>query len=349
MKDYLRKTFYAADLLLCGLYILTAYYFMPLPISVRLPPYLLSYVVTLLIQLAMFYPILLRANVSLLLYKREKSATRAVLLSSVLQILGIVVGGYNYIWLSATYKFQCIYDEITGEDLYHGMTMVDYYTELLVIAAVIVWLVFIPIIACALSHNRLKESSEPIRWKDCCGGFLFTSSCGKRFMSLLALFFVACMIGLKTDNELSAIGLIVLSSVFYRLANKHYGRTATVWEYVALCFAMVLFHYAQLFTDNGRMTHYAIVTIIVLALCLFLFKKTKKVTVPVLTFFTLAFVLPILIIGYNPYAGMDCARYNNYTDAYVNRGVMFVERYDETRRRAMCGIRDRYRVVVSPD
>jgi len=102
---------------------------MPLPISVRLPPYLLSYVVTLLIQLAMFYPILLRANVSLLLYKREKSATRAVLLSSVLQILGIVVGGYNYIWLSATYKFQCIYDEITGEDLYHGMTMVDYYTE----------------------------------------------------------------------------------------------------------------------------------------------------------------------------------------------------------------------------
>jgi len=76
----------------------------------------------------MFYPILLRANVSLLLYKREKSATRTVLLSSVMQIVGIVVGGYNYI-LSATYKFQCIYDEITGEDLYHGMTMVDYYTE----------------------------------------------------------------------------------------------------------------------------------------------------------------------------------------------------------------------------
>jgi len=29
MKDYLRKTFYAADLLLCGFYILTAYYFDP--------------------------------------------------------------------------------------------------------------------------------------------------------------------------------------------------------------------------------------------------------------------------------------------------------------------------------
>jgi len=46
---------------------------------------------------------------------------------------------------------------------------------------------------------------------------------------------------------------------------------------------------------------------------------------------------------------MDCARHNNYTDAYVNRGVMFVERYDETKGRAMYGIRDRYRVVVSPE
>ena len=78
----------------------------------------------------------------------------------------------------------------------------------------------------------------------------------------------------------------------------------------------------------------------VLVVCAHMYQRTRMVLLSIVAFFLTAFILPVMILGYNIYAVRDAWIVRKYTDNYIRTGVLFIGGKDGY------GIRDRYGIVV---
>ena len=136
--------------------------------------------------------------------------------------------------------------------------------------------------------------------------------------------------------------------VAYYLLNKYVGRKVHWLEYVLLGVGLYVFDKAQYKVDNERVEYLIASAAIILAVCVWMLYKTKKVAASIFALVVIAVILPGLSIGYNIYQSMEGARSMNYVSIGMQKGYMYIRRVENVngKYKMRIGIRDRYRTTV---
>jgi hypothetical protein len=130
--------------------------------------------------------------------------------------------------------------------------------------------------------------------------------------------------------------------------NKHVRRKVHWLEYVLLGVGLYVFDKAQYKVDNERVKYLIASAAILLAVCVWMLYKTKKVAASIFALVVIAVILPGLSIGYNIYQSMEGARSMNYVSIGMQRGYMYIRRVENVngKHKMRMGIRNRYRTTV---
>ena len=160
--------------------------------------------------------------------------------------------------------------------------------------------------------------------------------------------FLALLIDYTFDEMASFFALMVLPMVAYYLLNKYVERKVHWLEYVLLGVGLFVFDKAQYKVDNERVGYLVASAAIILAVCVWMFYKTREVAASLFALVVMAVILPGLSIGYNIYQGMEGARSVNYVSIGMRKGYMYIRRTEEVngKQKIRVGIRDRYRTTV---
>lgn len=159
------------------------------------------------------------------------------------------------------------------------------------------------------------------------------------FLMLMPVLALGYLCGLYMDY-LAPLFLLILPVVFYGLVNW-YCRQKLSYVGVATLIGSFLFWMAQYLTGFERVVMLVIQVLGVLALSLLFIKATHRKMMGIGLFLGLAFVIPILCIGYNPYSVLQASRERVCKDyIYSPGGLLYVE--GEQGR----GIRDRYEMIL---
>ena len=111
---------------------------------------------------------------------------------------------------------------------------------------------------------------------------------------------------------------------------------------------MLIFNKAQYRCDTERVFRLVLSPAIVMAVCVWMMAQSKKVLISVLAFLMIAFLLPVLSIGYNIYTVLDGTRGANYSDMDTRQGVLYVNnrRVVNGQVQIRFGLRDRYGEIL---
>ena len=326
----LRKGFYVLDLSVVCMYAFICYHYF----------YLWNVIPLLLVA----YPLWLRTNLSLLLYHREKRAIRPIGLFMVLFLLS-AWSGY---WDKFIYGVNNVLT-IVGTDIFNwdksDFRMFCNEKGWLVALLWIAWLCFLPVLVYITQHLRKKVVSHNYTRRELLGMALVSDRIGHFFLTLATLVFTAMQAGCVTNDRITFWVLLIVPLVAYRQVNLYVGRRVEWAEYVLLLFSMWVFNRAQFYCNEERIVRLAISHAMVFGVTMWMFAKSRRLTVAVFTFLLVAFVLPNIALGYNVYTSLDGRRNRNYVDYTIRKGVFFTVNERDSKH-WLWGLRDRYGVII---
>ena len=213
---------------------------------------------------------------------------------------------------------------------------------------VIYWAWLMPIVAYAVLAISQRLQKNEYRWYDLMGCAMFKDRAGKLLVTTCVLVFIAMLIGYQMDEMLSFYALMALPLVAFYYLNRYEGRNVNWLEYVILAIGLYIYDKAQYQVDDERVAYLLVSAVVVMAVCMWMMIKTKKVVATLFAFVLMSIVLPGLSIGYNIYQSMEGARSVNYVSPGMKKGYMYIRRMENVngKQKMMVGICDRYRTTI---
>lgn len=215
----------------------------------------------------------------------------------------------------------------------------------------LLWVWLMPIVCyCVLRFRKQAVNHKP-SWKQLAGLAIVQSRTGRYFLVLFLLVFLAFISGATLQLYTSHYALLIIPLATYCLINKYLEREPYWWEFALLFAAMWVFDLAITQTNFLRFFGLILSATIVLSLCVLMFVKTRHLLAVLYTFMAVAFLLPILTIGYNPYSVTDAVKLRNYevTESGCRSepfNIMYTFRYDKDEGKYYYGMRNRYRELI---
>ena len=332
MMETLRKGFYVLDLLVLALLMVC-----------------IEHTVTYETEwgfLVLDVALLLRFNCTFLLYRKEKMSLIPITIFTILLGYVVLSGAFgNTIFRMAEYPSVVLNTRSLDVD---GDISIRYPVIEFLVKCIIYWAWLMPLAVYAVLAIGRRTLKNNYRWYDLIGLAVFKDRAGKLLVNMCILVIIALLIGYTLDELLSFYALMVLPMVAYYLLNKYYGRKVHWLEYVLLGVGLYVFDKAQYRVDNERAGYLVASAAIVLAVCVWMLYKTKKVAASIFALVVIAVILPGLSIGYNIYQSMEGARSMNYVSLGMQKGYMYIRRVENVngKQKIRVGIRDRYRTTV---
>ena len=289
--------------------------------------------------------LLLRFNSTFLLYRKEKMSIVPIVIFTLL---------FGFAMLSGTFEDTIIrmseYPSIVLNTQHTGDEHVcqRYVAMEMLVKCVIYWTWLMPVIIYAALAISRRLQKKDYRWYDLMGCAMFKDRAGKLFVTTCVLIFIAMLIGYQTDEMLSFYALMTLPMVAFYYLNRYVGRNVNWLEYVILAIGLYAFDKAQYQVDDERVAYLLVSVAFIMAVCMWMMIKTKKVVATLFAFVLMSIVLPGLSIGYNIYQSMEGARSVNYVSPGMKKGYMYIRRMESVngKQRMKVGIRDRYRTTI---
>lgn len=217
----------------------------------------------------------------------------------------------------------CAY--IFGCTLVTSIVLSVSYATTLGIAMLAFMLILIPAI---FYHNNIKE--------------MFTRGEVAYFVTF-AMFTVGYVCGIGLELK-SSITVCTLPAAFFALTNWYVRRDTTYNDILLIVGASVVFWCAQYTTNVVRISmlllSLALMAVVVIRFAI----DTKKKWASVGLYVTIALIMPLYCIGYNPYSVLEASRAWHF-DKYNGspNGILYVRAGDTV------GLRDRYGVILPVD
>lgn len=296
--------------------------------------------------LALDVALLLRFNSTFLLYRRESMGIIPITLFTVLFGYMVLSGDFqNTIFRMSEYPSIVLNTQLLDNDRF---VSIRYPGVEFLVRSIIYWAWLMPIVVYALLVISRKTMNNQYRWYDLVGLAIFKDKAGKLLVNMCVVAIIALLIGYTMDETLSFYAMMVLPMVAYYLLNKYVGRKVHWLEYVLLGVGLYVFDKAQYEVDNERVEYVLVSAAIILAVCVWMLYKTKKVAASIFALVVIAVVLPGLSIGYNIYQSMEGARSMNYVSPGMQKGYLYIRRVENVngKHKMRMGIRDRYRTTV---
>ena len=183
------------------------------------------------------------------------------------------------------------------------------------------------IIYAALAISRRLQKKD-YRWYDLMGCAMFKDRAGKLLVTTCVLVFIAMLIGYQMDEMLSFYALMALPMVTFYYLNRYVRRNVNWLEYVVLAMGLYAYDKAQYQVDNERVAYLLVSAAFIMAVCIWMMIKTKKIVATLFAFVLMSVVLPGLSIGYNIYQSMEGARSVNYVSPGMKKGYMYIRRME---------------------
>lgn len=296
--------------------------------------------------LALDVALLLRFNSTFLLYRKEKMSIIPITLFTVLFGYMVLSGDFqNTIFRMSEYPSIVLNTQLLDNDRF---VSIRYPGVEFLVRSIIYWAWLMPILTYAVLAVMRRTIKNGCKWYDLAGLAIFKDKAGKLLVNMCIVAIIALLIGYTMDETLSFYALMVLPMVAYNLLNKYVGRKVYWLEYVLLGVGLYVFDKAQYKVDNERVEYLIASVAIILAVCVWMLYKTKKVAASIFALIVIAVILPGLSIGYNIYQSMEGARSVNYVTPGMQKGYMYIRRVENMngKKKIRAGIRDRYRTTV---
>jgi len=289
--------------------------------------------------------LLLRFNSTFLLYRKEKMSILPIVAFTLLFGFAVLSGTFeNTIIRMSEYPSIVLNNQPTGDE----HICQRYVAMELLVKCVIYWTWLMPVIIYAALAISRRLQKKDYRWYDLMGCALFYDRAGKLFVTTCVLVFIAMLIGYQMDEMLSFYALMTLPMVAFYYLNRYVGRNVNWLEYVILAIGLYAFDKAQYQVDDERVAYLLVSVAFIMAVCIWMLAKTKKIVATLFAFVLMSIVLPGLSIGYNVYQSMEGARSVNYVSPGMKKGYMYIRRMENVngKQKMMVGIRDRYRTTI---
>jgi len=289
--------------------------------------------------------LLLRFNITLLLYRKEKMSIVPIVIFTLLFGFAVLTGTFeNTIIRMSEYPRILLNAQPVGD-----VHICQRYVAMeLLVKCVVYWAWLMPIVVYAVLTISQRLKKNEYRWYDLIGFAMFKDRAGKLFVTTCTLAFIAMLIGYQTDEMLSFYALMTLPLVAFYYLNRYVGKNVNWLEYVILAAGLYIYDKAQYQVDNERVAYLLVSAVIIMSVCIWMLIKTKKIAVTLFAFVLMSIVLPGLSIGYNIYQSMEGARSVNYVSPGMKKGYMYIRRMENVngKQKMMVGIRDRYRTTI---
>ena len=289
--------------------------------------------------------LLLRFNSTFLLYRKEKMSFLPIVAFTLLFGFAALSGTFeNTIIRMSEYPSIVLNTQHTGDE----HVCQRYVAMEMLVKCVIYWAWLMPIVAYAVLTISQRLKKNEYRWYDLIGFAVFKDSAGKLFVTTCTLAFIAMLIGYQMDEILSFYAMMTLPLVAFYCLNRYVGRNVNWLEYVILAIGLYVYDKAQYQIDDERVAYLLVSAVVVMAVCMWMMIKTKKVVAALFAFVLMSIVLPGLSIGYNIYQSMEGVRSVNYVSPGMKKGYMYIRRMENVngKQKMMVGIRDRYRTTI---
>ena len=289
--------------------------------------------------------LLLRFNSTFLLYRKEKMSILPIVAFTLLFGFAVLSGTFeNTIIRMSEYPIIVLNNQPTGDE----HICQRYVAMELLVKCVIYWTWLMPVIIYAALAISRRLQKKDYRWYDLMGCAMFYDRAGKLFVTTCVLVFIAMLIGYQMDEMLSFYALMTLPMVAFYYLNRYVGRNVNWLEYVILAIGLYVYDKAQYQVDDERVAYLLVSAVVVMAVCMWMMIKTKKVVAALFASVLMSIVLPGLSIGYNIYQSMEGVRSVNYVSPGMKKGYMYIRRMENVngKQKMMVGIRDRYRTTI---
>ena len=289
--------------------------------------------------------LLLRFNSTFLLYRKEKMSFLPIVAFTLLFGFAALSGTFeNTIIRMSEYPSIVLNTQHTGDE----HVCQRYVAMEMLVKCVIYWAWLMPIVAYAVLTISQRLKKNEYRWYDLIGFAVFKDRAGKLFVTTCTLAFIAMLVGYQMDEILSFYAMMTLPLVAFYYLNRYVGRNVNWLEYVILAIGLYVYDKAQYQVDDERIAYLLVSAVVVMAVCMWMMIKTKKVVAALFASVLMSIVLPGLSIGYNIYQSMEGARSVNYVSPGTKKGYMYIRRMENVngKQKMMVGIRDRYRTTI---
>lgn len=289
--------------------------------------------------------LLLRFNSTFLLYRKEKMSIVPIVIFTLLFGFAMLSGTFeNTIIRMSEYPSIVLNTQHTGDE----HVCQRYVAMEMLVKCVIYWAWLMPIVAYAVLAISQRLKKNEYRWYDLMGRAMFKDRAGKLLVTTCVLVFIAMLIGYQMDEMLSFYALMTLPLVAFYYLNRYVGRDVNWLEYVILAIGLYVYDKAQYQVDDERVAYLLVSVAFIMAVCIWMLAKTKKIVATLFAFVLMSIVLPGLSIGYNVYQSMEGARSVNYVSPGMKNGYMYIRRMENVngKQKMMVGIRDRYRTTI---
>ena len=289
--------------------------------------------------------LLLRYNSTFLLYRKEKMSIIPTVIFTLLFGFAVLSGTFeNTIIRMSEYPIIVLNNQPTGDE----HICQRYVAMELLVKCVIYWAWLMPIVAYAVLAISQRLKKNKYRWYDLMGRAMFKDRAGKLLVTTCVLVFIAMLIGYQMDEMLSFYTLMTLPMVVFYYLNRYVGQNVNWLEYVVLAMGLYAYDKAQYHVDDERVAYLLVSAAFIMAVCIWMMIKTKKIVASLFAFVLMSVVLPGLSVGYNIYQSMEGARSVNYVSPGMKKGYMYIRRMESVngKQRMKVGIRDRYHTTI---
>ena len=329
----LKKGFYVFDMAVFGFFLFAINHTM--------------YVENRIVDVALDLALLLRIIVSLLLYKQERLAIFP--LSAFALLFGVAI--YTDVFRDFVINMARFPEMLFGGYNEQGLKVIERpIAGEMMMKSIIYWVWLIPVAIYIVQFATKQTKDNGFPWYYLIGGIVFKDSTGKLFLSITLPLFIAFLIGYEMHENLSFYALMSIPLVGYNFWNRHVGREPYWIEYAVLLVGLYVFDKAQYKVDGERMAYLAASAIIIFAVCCWMFYKSRRLTLSLLVFVMMAFLLPTLSLGYNVFQSMEGVRSDNYPHVGLtgSKGYMYIKRdvVIDGEKSWYLGVRNRYHTTI---
>ena len=160
-------------------------------------------------------------------------------------------------------------------------------------------------------------------------------------LSIMALITVGFIVGAGMEEK-SILTTLTIPVAVYALINRYVSRKTPRWEYLLLASAMFCFWQAQNTINGARIALLGLSAAVVAFVAIRFIHSTRLYVAGVILFAAVAVIIPVMSIGYNPYAVLSAKRSRVCTDyAASPSGLLYV-----WNPQTGSGIRDRYGIIL---
>ena len=329
----LRKLFYVFDMAVFGFFLFAVNHSM--------------FAENHMIYMTLNFAFILRLFIPILLYRKEKSAIYPIATFVILYGVAFYADAFHDFVINMA-KFTDLFFSSNANQT--PMVMERPIVGEMLMRSVIYWVWLTPMVTYIVLVATKQTKSNGNLWYYMIGGIMFKDSIGKLLLSMVIPLFVAFLIGYEMQEYLSFYALMSIPLVGYYFWNRHLCRNPYWVEYAILLAGLYVFDEAQYKVDGERIAYLVVSATIIFVVCCWMCYKSRSVVLSLLAFLMIAFLLPIVSLGYNVYQSVDGARALNYVNAGLsnNKGFMYIRRSTivngkETWR---LGVRDRYLTTI---